>query len=113
MNGSATWRTVMADITRVWQPSFSSASWTARALIRVASIPMESAVTRSIPRVSAPRPRKMLPPPITQAVSDAVAVDRGDEPGHPLDLPGEIPACSSPLSAWPDSLSRTRFGPVI
>jgi len=69
MKGSATCRTAMADITRVWQPSFSSDSWTARALIRVASMPIESAVTRSMPRVSAPRPRKMFPPPITQAVS--------------------------------------------
>ena len=67
MYGSATARISMAESTRVWSPAFSSASWRASALMIVASMPMVSAVARSIPPVLAAMPRKMLPPPITMA----------------------------------------------
>ena len=59
MNGSATSGMVIAEVTRVLTPRRSSASCSARALITVASIPMWSPATRSIPSVAAVTPRKM------------------------------------------------------
>src|SRR5581483_1812069 len=58
----------MAVCTRVGWPTSSRASWRARALMTVASIPMLSAVARSIPREAPFSPRKMLPPPTTMAI---------------------------------------------
>ena len=49
MKGSATWRISMAESTRVETPARSRASCSARALITVASMPMWSADTRSMP----------------------------------------------------------------
>jgi hypothetical protein len=69
-----------AVCTRVSTPSFSSASWRARALITVASIPMWSAEERSIPAADGELPRKMFPPPTT----------------IPISVPSL--ACSSPIS---------------
>src|SRR5579883_259159 len=59
----------MADSTRVGWPQRSMASWRARALITVASIPMVSEVARSRPLPAALVPRQMLPPPMTMASS--------------------------------------------
>src|SRR5437588_3188045 len=58
----------MAVWTRVGWPTSSRASCKARALITVASIPILSAVARSIPREAPFSPRKMLPPPTTMAI---------------------------------------------
>ncbi len=62
-------RISMAVITRVSRPLRSRASCSASALITVASIPMWSAATRSIPGGAERVPRKMLPPPTTRASS--------------------------------------------
>ena len=65
MKGSAICRISIAVCSRVGTPIDSSVSWNASELMTVASIPIWSAVTRSI---SLPcRPRQMFPPPmITQ-----------------------------------------------
>jgi len=60
-------------MTRVGTPAFSSASCIASAFITVASMPIWSAVVRSIPWAAPLRPRKMLPPPMTSATSQPSA----------------------------------------
>jgi hypothetical protein len=57
----------IADITRACAPTDSSASCIARLFMTVASMPMWSPVTRSMPARARPAPRKMLPPPMTTA----------------------------------------------
>ncbi len=57
----------IADITRAYRPSASTASCIASEFMTVASMPMWSPVTRSMPARASPAPRKMLPPPITTA----------------------------------------------
>ena len=73
MNGSATERISMAVTTRVVTPTFSSASCSASALMTVASMPMESAVDRSMPRALA-----------GQAAEDVAAAD--DDAGLDAEL---------------------------
>ena len=85
MNGSATARTSNAVMTRVWMSRFSSASCSASALMTVASIPMLSPVTRSMPCVAAETPRMMFPPPMTIGHLDAEARDLGDLVGDARD----------------------------
>jgi hypothetical protein len=58
----------MALITRAMPPRFSIASCIASAFITVASMPMWSPVTRSMPAAASPAPRKMLPPPMTTPI---------------------------------------------
>jgi hypothetical protein len=67
MYGSQTSDMVMALWTRVCWPWRSRLACSARPLMTVASIPMKSAVDRSMPRSLAASPRQMLPPPITTA----------------------------------------------
>ena len=69
MKGSQTSCISIAERTRVKTPARSRASCRARALITVASMPMWSAETRSIPWALSDTPRKMLPPPTTAAIS--------------------------------------------
>ena len=57
---SAIWTVVIADISRVILFFFSSISWRARPLIIVASIPILSAFTRSMPFAEAFKPRKNI-----------------------------------------------------
>ena len=78
MKGSATSRISIAESTRVLTPARSSASCRARPLITVASMPMWSAETRSMPWALSETPRKMLPPPTTAATCDAEVVDALD-----------------------------------
>ena len=65
MNGSASFGISMDVITRVGTPIASSAFIIARPLIIVASMPIESPVTRFTPCAEPASPRKMLPPPRT------------------------------------------------
>ncbi len=65
MYGSAMERISSAVMTRVCTPRRSRASCMQMALITVASMPMWSAATRSIPGGAEELPRKMLPPPTT------------------------------------------------
>ena len=58
----------MALITRVGTPICSRASESARELMTVASMPMWSAVTRSMFWAAAATPRKILPPPTTTPI---------------------------------------------
>src|SRR5207237_718035 len=67
MNGSATAVMVMPVCVRTSRPTCSRALWRASALMTVASMPMWSAVVRSIPAALASPPRMMFPPPTTMA----------------------------------------------
>ena len=73
MIGSASFGISMAVITRVGTPIDSSAFIIASALMIVASIPIESPVTRFTPFPAPVSPRKMLPPPRTMPTSTPIA----------------------------------------
>src|SRR2546421_8087104 len=99
----------MAVCTRVGWPMSSRASCRASALMTVASMPMLSAVGRSIPRDAPLRPRKMLPPPTTMAIctlraSEASATSSASR----LTTTASIPEpTEESANASPDSLSST------
>ena len=64
----------------------------ASAFITVASMPMWSAVTRSMPARARPAPRKMLPPPITHGDLDAELLrPPGSSPATRLSTAGSMP----------------------
>ena len=73
MNGSASFGISIAVMTRVGTPIDSSAFIIASALMIVASMPIESPVTRLTPWPAPVRPRKMLPPPRTMPTSQPIA----------------------------------------
>ncbi len=108
MNGSATARTSKAVMTRVWIVRFSIASWSASPLMTVASIPMLSPVTRSIPCVAAETPRMMLPPPITIAISTPRRATSATSSAMRATTAGSMPNAWPPRRASPDSFSRIR-----
>ena len=108
MNGSATVRISMAVSTRVTAPWRSRASDSASAFMTVASMPMLSAVARSMPRALAASPRKMLPPPMTTATSTPSRCTSTTSCAIWSATGGSMPYERSPMSASPDSLSRTR-----
>src|SRR5712691_7663704 len=110
IHGSATWSIWIADMTRVNRPSFSSACCNARLLMTVASMPMWSAATRSMPRVLADRPRKMLPPPSTTPTWMPSACTSLTSSASPARISSAMPCPASPASSSPDSLSRMRCG---
>src|SRR5256885_5346089 len=99
----------MAVWTRVGWPMSSSASWRASALITVASMPMLSAVGRSIPRDAPLSPRKMLPPPTTMAIctlraSQASATSSASRLTTTASMPEPT---EESANASPESLSST------
>src|SRR6478672_9318855 len=111
MYGSATWAIWMAVMTRVGSPMCSRASWRARPLITVASIPMVSAWARSMPAPAPAMPRQMLPPPTTTAISVprsrrtsaiSAAMRATVAPWMPKPVTGSA-------NASPDSLRTTRL----
>src|ERR1044071_3941062 len=110
IHGSATWSIWIADMTRVNNPSFSSACWSARLLMTVASMPMWSAATRSMPSVLADRPRKMLPPPRTMPTWTPSACTSFTSCASPARISSAMPCPASPASSSPESLSRMRCG---
>ena len=73
MNGSASFGISIEVITRVGTPIDSSAFIIASALMIVASMPIESPVTRLTPFPAPVSPRKMLPPPRTMPTSTPIA----------------------------------------
>ncbi len=81
----------IADITRACMPKLSSASCSAREFITVASIPMWSAATRSMPARASPAPRKMLPPPITTATCTSICTMSCSSPAMRLMTAGSMP----------------------
>ena len=99
----------MAVCTRVGWPTSSSASWRASALMTVASMPMLSAVGRSIPREAPFRPRKMLPPPTTMAISTLRAsVASATSSASRLTTTASMPEpMEESANASPESLSST------
>src|SRR5438105_3197238 len=99
----------MAVCTRVGWPTSSRASCRASALITVASMPMLSAVARSIPREAPFRPRKMLPPPTTMAIctlraSTASATSSASRLTTTASMPEPM---EESANASPESLSST------
>src|SRR5207302_8823523 len=81
----------------------------ASALITVASMPMLSAVARSIPREAPFRPRKMLPPPTTMAIctlraSTASATSSASRLTTTASMPEPM---EESANASPESLSST------
>src|SRR3569833_3054273 len=98
----------MADITRAYMPSPSSASCIAREFMSVASMPMWSAATRAMPARARPAPRKMLPPPITTAVCTPICTISWSSPAIRLRTAGSTPYSTAPSSASPDSFTRMR-----
>src|SRR5438067_1258921 len=99
----------MAVCTRVGWPTSSSASCSARALMTVASIPMLSAVARSIPREAPFRPRKMFPPPTTMAICTLRAsTASATSSARRLTTTASIPEpMEESANASPESFSRT------
>jgi hypothetical protein len=74
----------------------------------VASIPMLSPVTRSIPWVAAETPRMMLPPPMTIAVSTPRRHTSATSSAMRATTVGSIPNAWPPRRASPESLRRIR-----
>src|SRR3989339_262821 len=99
---------VMALMTRVGTPAFSRASWRARALTTVASMPMLSATARSIPWALASRPRKMLPPPTTMPISTFRSATALISRAMARRVAGSRPNFFSPARLSPLTLSRIR-----
>jgi hypothetical protein len=64
-NDSPTWPMLTAVWTCAGMPALTRASFNARAFITVASMPIESAVARSMPDRAPVAPRNRLPPPTT------------------------------------------------
>ena len=102
----------MADMTRVGTESFSRASCKAIALITVASIPIWSAATRSM-SLAAAIPRKMLPPPITMAVSTLVSWTSRISRAISEARLGSTPKPWLPPRASPLSFKRIRLKIVV
>src|SRR5260221_8926293 len=98
----------MALITRVCVPICSRASCSARALITVASMPMWSAVTRSIFRAAAATPRKKLPPPTTTPTWMPARATSATSIANAFTRSASIPNFSSPAITSPLSFSRMR-----
>src|SRR6266513_661828 len=98
-----------ADCTRAFKPACRMASCRASAFMMVASIPMSSAVARSIPAAPGATPRKILPPPITTAISSPSAATWAISPTMRSIVARLIPKESSPIRASPLSLSRMRL----
>jgi hypothetical protein len=67
MKGSQIWCAATADMSRASQPARSRPSMSARPLIMVASMPIWSAVARTVTTSATSRPRRMFPPPTTMA----------------------------------------------
>src|SRR5687768_15101692 len=89
----------------------SRASWRARPLMTVASMPMVSAWARSMPAPAPAMPRQMFPPPTTTAISvprsrrtsaTSAAMRATVAPWIPKPVTGSA-------NASPDSLRTTRF----
>src|SRR5271165_6040910 len=101
---------LIADSTLVGQPSRSSASCNARALMTVPSMPMVSEVARSMPSPAPVVPRQMLPPPTTIAIctsssSRALAISLASR----ATVEASIVSSEEELaSASPESLSTIR-----
>src|SRR5574343_197358 len=85
------------------------------AFITVASMPMYSAVARSIPVAVPAIPRKMLPPPITTPISTPKSATALTSPQIAAMVCGLMPYASPPIKASPESLRRMRlyFGVLI
>src|SRR5262245_43304276 len=110
IHGSQTWCISIADMTRVKSPRFSSACCSDRLLITVASMPMWSAATRSMPRALPARPRKMLPPPSTMPTCTPRACTSRTSSEIPDSTSSSMPCPASPASSSPESLRRMRWG---
>ena len=74
----------------------------------VASIPMLSPVTRSMPCVAAETPRMMFPPPMTMATSTPRRATSAISSARRSTTAGSMPKDWLPRSASPESFSRTR-----
>src|SRR5512143_2905400 len=74
----------------------------------VASIPMLSPVTRSMPCVSAETPRMMFPPPMTIATSTPRRATSAISSARRSTTDGSIPKDWLPRRASPESFSRIR-----
>src|SRR5215472_4091824 len=99
-----------ADNTRVLTPACSSAFCRASALITVASMPIWSAVERSIPRRSYSLPRIKLPAPITIASSTPSALISLISSAMVASASRSTPLFwLAGASASPESFSRTRL----
>src|SRR5579859_3981256 len=106
MYGSHTSVIVTALWTRVCRPMRSIADCSARPLMTVASMPMLSAVGRSIPRVAAGSPRQMLPPPMTMPTSTPRATTSETCRAMLSTVVGSIPNAADPWRASPLNLRR-------
>ena len=104
-----------AVITRVGTPCFSSASCIARQLMIVASIPIESAVTRSISRAADEIPRKKLPPPSTIPNCTPVRNTSATSSASSFTCAPSMPKLAPPARTSPLSFNSTRlyFGWLI
>ena len=101
MNGSATLIMFSAVCTRTGTPRCSMASCMASELMTVASMPMWSAVVRSmlVPCL----PRQKLPPPMTMPTSTPIACTRMSWSTTPAMIFSSRPKPASPASASPES----------
>src|ERR1035438_4063491 len=109
MYGSATSCISMALMTRVCTPICSKASCNDRELMTVASMPMWSAVTRSMFWAAAAMPRKILPPPTTSPIWTPAAATAATSAASSLTRAALMPKAAPPASASPLSLSTIRL----
>src|SRR5262245_41749546 len=109
MYGSHTRAISTADMTRVWMPRRSRKCWSARLLMTVASMPMWSAATRSMPRPLAASPRKLFPPPTTIPICTPIAcTTRISSASLPMTC-ASMPWPRSPARISPLSFNRSRW----
>src|SRR6266550_729022 len=99
----------MAERTRVETPNFSRASWSARLLMTVASIPIVSALARSIPISLAIAPRKILPPPMTKASSQPSSFTSLISCANAFTVLPSMPKSRGPANTSPVTLRMMRL----
>ena len=109
IKGSATLSISIALWRRVFTPALSRAPCNARPLMTVASIPIWSACTRSMPWEAPLMPLKMFPPPITIPTWTPFSATALISSAYSAILFGSIPKSLSPINASPLNFSSTRL----
>src|SRR5882724_10460599 len=95
-------------MTRVGTPMCSSASCKASELMTVASMPIWSAVTRSMVRAAAATPRKILPPPTTMPSCTPARATSATSRASCRTRSASMPNVAAPAITSPLSFSRMR-----
>ena len=105
----ATWGMGRAVIVTAGTPMRSRAFCTASALMTVASMPIVSPSTRSVPLRAPVRPRKMLPPPMTTPTSAPKATNSASRLATSAKIASSWQESEEPFSTSPLSFRRIRL----